>query len=276
MRSIRVVGSVATAVVVIGAVVAGLGLTGHLPALTSEGRARAALDNALTELALSSPDFSVAVLDKAGDKNFSYRGDDKFSTASAVKVSVLACTLLQAQDRKRELTAAQKSLAGRMIRASDNDATTALFDALGGAAGLTACDKRLGMTATTVDKAWGLTRTTADDQVRLLGNLVSDDSELAVDARQYVFDLMGSVNDDQNWGVPSVARDGETAPVKNGWDTSTADGGLWIVNTVGRIVSADRSTNVSIAVLSHGSKTREDGIALVEKVAALTRENLKY
>lgn len=273
----------AGAVVLAAGVLVGLGVTGNLPALTAEGRAKAereqkreALNEALTQLATNSPAFSVAVLDKVTGEQFSYRGSEKFDTASVVKTSVLACTLLHAQDESRQLTADEQAKAERMIRASDNDATTALFKALGAVDGLTRCDERLGMRETTVDPAWGLTKTTADDQVRLLGNLVSDNSELGVDYRQQAFDLMETVNDDQNWGVPSVGREGESLPVKNGWDTRDADGGLWVINSEGRVVSPDRSTNVSIAILSHDNASMDAGIALVERVAGLTRQHLTY
>lgn len=276
MRRIKILSSVVATVVVAGGVLGGLGALGHLPPLTAEARARAALTEALTELATNSPAFSVAFADKATGERFSYRGGERFTTASVVKVSVLACTLLQAQDEQEPLTAAQEDLAEKMIRASDNAATTALFDDLGGAAGLTACNERLGLSGTIVDKAWGRTTTTADDQVRLLAGLVDDGSPLTVDARQYVLDLMGSVHADQGWGVPSAAREGESAPVKNGWDTSEAEGGSWIVNTEGRIVSPDRTTNISLVVLSHGNASMDAGITLVERAADLTREHLGY
>ncbi|SDS26016.1 serine hydrolase [Actinoplanes derwentensis] len=264
------------AVLVVLAVAGGLVLTGVLPPLTAEARKAWRLENALDDIAETAPDFSVAILDKANLKDFAYRGSDRFETASAVKLSVLACVLLHAQDQNRALTEQERTRADRMIRASDNDATTALFGSIGSAAGLTACDQRLGMTETTVDSEWGRTTTTADDQIRLLGNLVSDTSELTVARRQYAFDLMANVNADQVWGVPSAARDGEDAPVKNGWDSRSDDGGRWIVNTLGRLVSDDRSTNVSVVVLSHGNTSKQAGIALVEKVVAATRENLTY
>ncbi|MEV6347434.1 serine hydrolase [Actinoplanes sp. NPDC051851] len=275
MSSSRVLIPVA-GVVLAAVVVGGLAVTGNLPAFSSEGRKQKQLTSALDDLAATSPDFAVAVLDKANDTDYSYEGSEEFDTASIVKVSILACTELRAQDEKADLTDEQQSLAEKSIRASDNDATTALFKALGSADGLTACDERLGMKETEVNAAWGLTKTTADDQARLLGNLVSDDSELEVERRQYVFDLMGSVNADQDWGVPSAAKEGESAPVKNGWDTRSADDNLWVVNSIGRIVSDDRDTNVSVVVLTRGDKTQEDGIALVEKIAALTREKLGY
>jgi hypothetical protein len=86
---------------------------------------------------------------------------------------------------------------------------------------------------------------------------------------------MNTVDGTQDWGVPAVAKAGETTTVKNGWDTRSADGGLWAVNTVGRITSDD-DVDVSVAVLSHNNQSMDGGITLVEKVAALTRQHLKY
>ncbi|GAA0449321.1 hypothetical protein Ade02nite_58260 [Paractinoplanes deccanensis] len=246
------------------------------PAVALRAQRRKQLTAALTKLAPTVPEFSVAVLDRKTGERFEFKGTEKFDTASVVKASILACTLLQAQDDDRKLTASQRQLTAKSIQNSDNDATTALFTALGKVSGLTACNKRLGLTQTVVNSAWGLTRTTADDQVRLLSEFVDPKSPLSVNSRQYAFQLMTTVAEDQDWGVPVVAKAGETATVKNGWDTRQADGGLWAVNTIGRVTSADKKTDVSIAVLSHNNQTYEDGIALVEKVATLTRQYLKY
>ena len=73
----------------------------------------------------------------------------------------------------------------------------------------------------------------------------------------------------------SVADCRPDTTVKNGWDTRSADGGLWAVNTIGRVTSG-ADVNVSIAVLSHNNQSMDAGIAEVEKVAKLTRQNLKY
>ncbi|MEV4343004.1 serine hydrolase [Actinoplanes sp. NPDC049596] len=246
------------------------------PAVALRAQRRNQLTAALTKLAPTVPEFSVAVLDRKTGERFEFKGTQKFDTASVVKASILACTLLQAQDDDRKLTAAQRQLTARSIENSDNDATTTLFGDLGKVEGLTACNKRLGLTQTVVNEAWGLTKTTADDQVRLLSEFVNPKSPLSVNSRQYAFGLMTQVAEDQDWGVPAAARSGEVATVKNGWDTRDADGGLWAVNTIGRITSSDRKTDVSVAVLSHNNQTYEDGIALVEKVAKLSRQYLKY
>jgi beta-lactamase class A len=234
------------------------------------------LNTALAAYARTAPEFSVAVLDKKTGARYSYRGTVKFDTASIVKVQVLACLLLRAQSRDRELTGGELDLAKRMIRLSDNDATTELFNRVGKVKAVTASNKRLGLTQTVVNSSWGLTRTTADDQITLLSKLVDSDGPLDAGSRKLAFTLMNSVDDSQNWGVPSVARSGEISTVKNGWDTRSKDGGLWAVNTVGRVTSANGDVDISVAVLSHNNTSEASGIQLVEKVAKMTRQYLKY
>ena len=251
--------------------------SGPSPAELAEQRRAArskALTAALKKYAATVPEFSVAVLDRKTGQRYAFRGSERYETASVVKVQVLACLLLDAQDDDRDLTATELSLAKRMIRYSDNDATTSLFARLGRATAVTRSNERLGLTHTTVSGAWGLTRTTVNDQVRLLGELVDTHGPLDNDSRELAFKLMSTVDDDQDWGVPVVARVGETATVKNGWLPRSADGGRWIINTVGRVTGDD--VDVSIAVLSHDNGSMSGGIRVVEKAAKLTRRYLQY
>jgi beta-lactamase class A len=233
-----------------------------------------ALNAALKKYAATVPEFSVAVLDQKTGQQYAYRGTETYETASVVKVQVLACLLLTAQDKHRDLSSTELALAKRMIRLSDNDATTSLFARLGKNTAVQACDKRLGLTETKVNSAWGLTRTTVDDQVRLLSQLVSTKSPLDAGSRQLAFSLMSTVDPGQDWGVPAAARSGENFTVKNGWLPRSTEGNRWIINSVGRITGD--STDVSIAVLSHNHTSMSGGIAVVEKVAKLTRQYLKY
>jgi beta-lactamase class A len=233
-----------------------------------------ALDAALKKYAATVPEFSVAVFDKKTGKRYSYRGSETYETASVVKVQVLACLLLKAQDNDRDLTSTELALAKRMIQASDNDATTSLFTRLGRAPAVTRSNKRLGLTSTKVSDSWGLTRTTVNDQVKLLSELVDKKGPLDEDSRELAYQLMNTVNDDQDWGVPAVAKDGEHTTVKNGWLPRSTEGNRWIINTVGRVTDDD--TDVSIAVLSHNHASMPGGIAVVEKAAKLTRQYLRY
>jgi hypothetical protein len=251
--------------------------TGPSPAELAK-RKRAAqvksLNAALTKYAATVPEFSVAVLDKKTGQRYSFRGSETYETASVVKVQVLACLLLTAQDHDRGLTSNERSLANRMIQASDNNATTALFTELGRAPAITKCNKRLGLTSTKVSDSWGLTRTTVNDQVRLLSELVDTKGPLSSASRKLAFTLMSTVEADQNWGVPAVARTGEKTTVKNGWLQRSTENNRWIINTVGRVTGDD--TDVSIAVLSHNNASMPGGITVVEKAAKLTRQYLKY
>ncbi|GAA0422468.1 serine hydrolase [Actinoplanes campanulatus] len=233
-----------------------------------------ALDAALKTYASGKPEFSVAVFDRKTGQTYAYRGEEKYETASVVKVQVLACLLLTAQDDGRKLTTSEKSLADKMIRYSDNASTTSLFGKIGRYTGLTACNKRLGLTQTKVSSSWGLTKTTVKDQVKLLDQLVDDGSELSEASRTYAHKLMSTVAPDQDWGVPAVAKTGEDATVKNGWLQRSTESNLWIINTVGQVTGDE--TDVSIAVLSHTNKTMSGGMALVEKVGKMTRTYLKY
>jgi hypothetical protein len=233
-----------------------------------------ALDAALKKYAKTVPEFSIAVLDAKTGERYSFRGTERYETASVVKVQVLACLLLTAQDRGRGLSATELSLAKRMIRASDNDATTALFGRLGRASAISRCNKRLGLTSTTVSSSWGLTRTTVNDQVKLLSQVVDRGSPLSAKSRKLAFDLMSTVEPDQDWGVPVVARSGEDTTVKNGWLPRSTEDGRWIINSVGRVTGDD--TDVSIAVLSHNHGSMSGGIKVVERAAKLTRQYLKY
>ncbi|MEU4244748.1 serine hydrolase [Actinoplanes sp. NPDC026619] len=220
--------------------------------------------------------YSVAVLDKKTGQKYAYRGTVSYDTASIAKAQILACMLLHDQAAGHGPTSGEMALAKPMIRLSDNNAATSLFQHVGGRSGVGACNRKLGLTHTVVNSAWGLTRTTANDQTRLLSEFVDAAGPLSSASRKTIFDLTSTVSSAQRWGVPSVAKSGETATVKNGWDTRSADGGLWAINTIGRVTGRGGEVNVSIAVLSHDNRSMSSGVTLVQKVAKLTRQYLGF
>lgn len=234
----------------------------------------AALDAELKKYAATVPEFSVAVLDARTGERYAYRGAERYENASVVKVQVLACLLLTAQDEDRRLTSTELSRAKLMIKISDNDATTALFRQLGRVSGITACNKRLGLASITVRPSWGLTLTTVNDQVKLLSELVDKKGPLDSRSRKIAFDLMSTVQADQRWGVSAAAAGVEDFTIKNGWLQRSTENGRWIINSIGRITGDD--IDVSLAVLSHGHATDGGGKEVVAKIAKLTRKHLKY
>lgn len=184
---------------------------------------------------------SVALLHR------SYGEERTYPAASIVKVSILAALL----ERGHPLTARERGLARAMIVRSDNDAATALWEAVGGAAGVDAAHARLGLTQTRAAAAWGLTRTTARDQLTLM--------QAVFGGRSYAYlrSLMRQVLPGQDWGVSAA---GGPWALKNGW-MPMRDTGLWVVHSVGR------TGGRLIVVLSDGHPTKEAGIACVEAAA---------
>lgn len=217
---------------------------------------------------------AVLDLDSADQEIASYGKGATFETASVIKVGILATLLLQAQDEGRELTVEEREHAEAMIRTSDNHATNVLWQAIGEADGLSVANERLGLSSTRGGPGirWGLTRTTATDQVKLLravfarGPMASVRPPQGLDraSRAYIRDLMGSITDDQDWGVSAAGSRGSRWALKNGWlQRSTT--GLWIINSVGQVTVHGHRYLVS--VLSAGNRSMEAGISLVERAA---------
>ncbi|NEA63117.1 serine hydrolase [Streptomyces sp. SID12488] len=232
----------------------------------------------VTAAAEDGAEVSVAVLDVESGDSATY-GDGTFDTASIVKVDILATLLLQAQDEDRSLTAREKRLATSMIEVSDNASASALWTAIGGAEGLAAANKRFGLTDTEGGSGmlWGLTQTRAADQLTLLQqvfakNGAKDDNgespKLSEASRTYLQGLMGSIAEDQDWGVSAAGATSTTDrrfALKNGWLPRTATG-LWDINSIGRVTTAD-GREFLVAVVSNGNTTKVKGISLVESAA---------
>lgn len=205
---------------------------------------------------------AVAVRDMESGASAAY-GKARFETASIVKVGILATLLLQAQDADRRLTAQEEAYAAAMIENSDNASATALWKAIGSAAGLDAANERFGLTGTEGGDGplWGLTRTTAADQLVLLQQVFGHGSELNDASRAYLRELMGRPAVGQDWGVSAA---GSGFALKNGWLPRSTTG-LWVINSIGR-VTADGHDHL-VAVLSNGHTTKAKGVALVEAAA---------
>ncbi|MFG3545894.1 serine hydrolase [Streptomyces sp. NPDC047725] len=249
------------------------------PSLSEQAHATAGANTAVERPSKARVTAAVLSLDGGSRKPLLQGEDAPYDTASIVKVDILATLLLQAQDAGRHFTAQERALAEPMIRNSDNAATNALWREIGGAPGLEAANKRMGLTSTKGGPGtkWGLTQTTASDQIRLLLSVFDSaatsrtDSPLNEDSRAYIRTLMTRVASDQAWGVSAVS--GPDYALKNGWLQRTASG-LWDVNSVGR-VTVDGHRYL-VAVLSDGSVSMSDGVSAVERaatqaVAATTR-----
>jgi hypothetical protein len=197
--------------------------------------------------------------------------------ASVVKLDVLETLLAErAQGGGTGLSASERTLAGRMIEDSDNDAATSLWYAVGGAARIRSFNARAGLTQTAPSSCvvcpgfawpgWGLTTTTPDDQIALLRQLVTPSSVLPRSAREYALSLMQDVTPAQRWGVSGGVPARVTVALKNGWLPLHGTGSDWQINSVGWISGGDR--NYLMAVLSTGNPSEQYGIDTIDELAA--------
>ncbi|MCE0763266.1 class A beta-lactamase-related serine hydrolase [Pseudonocardia kujensis] len=210
---------------------------------------------------------SVAGLNLDTGTRVRYDAAAQVVTASVIKLDILEALLLAHQDDGTVLAGPELGQATAMIVNSDNDAATALWNAVGGhGSGLQEATDRLGADATTTDPNgyWGLSVSDADDQLTLLTNLV-DDGPLTPSDRRLALDLMSRVEPDQAWGVSVIADPATTTALKDGWLDIDDDDGRWATGSVG--VLTLHGHRVLLAVLTQHNSTEQEGITLVEAMA---------
>jgi beta-lactamase class A len=208
---------------------------------------------------------AVTVHDWTHDVSCSLHGTTRFDSASVIKATTVATLLWQAQRADRDLTSTEENLATEAITVSDNDAESALWSRVGGSSGvqefLDAAD--MPDTEPHAGGSWGLSRITTDDQVVLLDHLARSDL-LTTKNSQLELSLMREVVPEQRWGVPSGAPTGTQVAVKNGW-LSESDS-QWYVHSIGYVTGDEHE--YTIAVLSDGSPTMDDGVDAVEEASS--------
>jgi beta-lactamase class A len=217
----------------------------------------------------------LMVVDARTGASFGWGERSMFVAASIMKVDVLSGLLLERQRAGRGLSPAERSLAARMIRFSDNSAADALYVRAGRGPGITRANRLLGLRQTVpYPTRWGASSTSPADQVRLLRGLATGEGPLNAANRHYVLDLMGSVTAGQDWGVTAAARPGDRVAVKNGWTPLRYQGNGWAVNSIGRI--AGHGHDFLVAVCSAGHPTFGTGVATVEHLASLVVGGLRH
>lgn len=213
---------------------------------------------------------ALTVRDEASGASWSLHPTDLYDNASIVKVAILETVMWQAQRHGRFLDAWERSQADPMIRQSSNDAATALWNHVGGASGVAAYDRAVGLTDVRFDPAghWGLTRSSAQDEVVLVRSAGRGPGPLWQTHRTYLAGLMAHVAADQRWGISAGPTTG--VEVKNGWLPRPTRG--WRVNSIGRVRCAGR--DYTIAVLTTDNSTMSYGIATIEGASRIVYRDL--
>jgi beta-lactamase class A len=208
---------------------------------------------------------TAAVYDDRTGCWYHLRRGQRVTTASVVKLEIMAATLLRAQDQRRNVTNWEMSQIVPMMHASEDPPASALWTNLGGVRAMSTYGERLGLTATVeTEPKWGLTSTTAEDQAAFVHRLLQG-GVLQPSGRAQAWWQLRNVREDQRWGITwGVPADWEVG-LKNGFFGSSCCG--WRVNSVG-YVADPAGGGYSIAILSDRWGSLAEGIPLVETVAA--------
>ena len=176
-------------------------------------------------LAHRAGDVTMSVYDASTKLTWNLRPGDVQVTASIVKVDVMATALADAQGGGG-IPPAAAALLPPMIEVSDNNAATAMWGAVGGAAGVGAFDGVLGLASTTpypgpitaTNLGWAYTTTTAADMVKVVSTFAFPNGILDAASRAYGLSLMHAVEPSQVWGVPAGVPAADVA-IKTGFIT---------------------------------------------------------
>ncbi len=220
----------------------------------------------------------IAVYDMATGETAHWNtpGATTFNTASIVKYSILAETMLQRQANEQPLSGYDLSEAATMIGNSDNSAASYLWNKAGGSSAMQEFFRGVGAESTTTSGSWGLTQTTALDQLQVLKLLALPNSPLTPESIATMNGLMEKVEPYQHWGVSGGVPEGTQVWLKNGWlnDSATNDKysntSSWTVNSIGNV-----GGRYLIAVLSDGNpvgnnRAEQNGINRIETLSQIT------
>jgi Beta-lactamase enzyme family len=201
---------------------------------------------------------SFAVIDERG-RVHGYQRGVQYSSASLVKAMILVAYLRRKEVRRRALRPAERHLLGPMIRLSDNDAASAIYERVG-TDGLTRLAHRAGMRRFAASPVWGGCQLTARDQARFFVRL----RRLLPDRhRKYGLGLLRSIDPSQRWGMPPSIPGGWGIYFKGGW--FPGDDG-WRVHQAALLRKGNR--RLAIAVLTQGSPSLEYGAATIAGVTS--------
>ncbi len=201
---------------------------------------------------------SFTVVDSGG-KRYSLAGDRQFTSASVVKVMLLACFLNTKAIEHEPLTSTDRNELRAMIAASDNDAADEVYSRVGDVH-LYNLARRLGMRHFAVSGYWGYAQLTTNDQALLMEHLSK-----AIYPPHYAYarSLLSSIVSWDSWGIPQVARSrGWKVLFKGGW-RGTDRGRL--VHQIARLER--RGQTIVICVLTDGDPSSGYGQATIRGIA---------
>ena len=191
-------------------------------------------------------------------RHFGYYGRRVAPSASVLKAMLLVAYLHRPSVRHRDLTDAERSLLGPMIRRSSNTAANQVITTLGPRQ-VNRLARRVGMEHFVLHlPIWGLSEITARDQAYFFRNI---DGYVPRHHRRYAMRLLASIVPSQRWGIPPVKPDGWNIYFKGGWGSGTGR----VTHQVA-LLRRDR-IRISLAVLTQWNPSQLYGERTIRGVA---------
>ncbi len=253
----------------------------HVPVTAFAEQPLAALSPAAAAFIAGRPGVvTVGVVVPARHTIYVANPDTAVQTASVIKVAIMMDVLAGADAAQRHLTDGERALLHAMITVSDNDRATALWNAVGGGAGLGAYLDRIGVHGVQPNPSdcWGASKATGAGVATLLGRLAFDDV-LQPASRDVALSLLAGVAPDQRWGAtagtPDEPPDGTVIGVKDGW--YPAECGWWAGSAAVVLpgpTAPPGAPAYTLAILTAEHATLEDAVETIEGVAAAVHESL--
>lgn len=247
---------------------------GWVPAAQVDTRATAGSGAELADLGALTPQLNIlaqqqqqalgiVVYVPEENRTYAFNPGVPITIASTIKVPILMALLKLAESQGRSLTPDEQGLAEAMIERSDNDAATVLYQEINYDTGLNAFFQAIGISGFQLNNtAFGLSTATPEAMVQVLAALLNT-SVLTDSDRQYVLDLMGHVEADQQMGIGTTAPPNATYALKDGW---IQDDTGWVANSAGIVTSGGHA--FIVAVFSNGHASLDNGWQIVNAACA--------
>jgi beta-lactamase class A len=193
---------------------------------------------------------------------FEFQGGMTFPLLSVVKLPIMLTFLDKAMREGRAPTPYEARLLDQMIRASDNNAASSLWNSSGRVAGMNSFLQTIGFQPLDSDEhSWGETLASPAYMATLMSKLFLGEA-LDEPNRATAMTLLETVADSQNWGAAAGAAPGRVG-VKNGWYREK-DGAM--IHSVAYVIP-DQGPPYAIAVFTRGNASPLVGINLIEEFA---------
>ena len=222
----------------------------------------------------------AAVIDLEAGVAYAYQPQLRVPLASVLKVPLMLATLERLRLEGVALTATERDWMTRMIRESHNDGAWGLLERIGGAEALARYLDRLdlGTPRFTIEEwHWGASTAGALDVALVLAELAAGEL-VDASARATALDLMGSVIEEQRWGVSAglvTVHTGTSLALKNGWWDRLADDEGWNVHSAGIVLGPTGDARYVIVVLTEGQAAQWYGIETIEGVASAINQAMR-